>query len=200
MGASKHIDAVTIFAKLRERYNEEHSDLLSQAALARKLGVSKATISRLENDPEYHPKSELLQKYSDFFNVSLDDLTGIKPDNTKEKQAKAIRVMGLSDSVVETVQMISECSDSENLLAVVSALIGSKEYTIAFLRQLLGYFQAEDSYLAKTAMLTFLTDYLDGTVKPQIMNALKRVQQMDEYIASIPDEVKYAETADTPDN
>ena len=37
MGASKNIDAVTIFAKLRERYNEENSVYLSQAALAKKV-------------------------------------------------------------------------------------------------------------------------------------------------------------------
>lgn len=193
MGASKHIDAVTIFAKLRERYNETNSVYLSQAALAKKFGVCAATINRLENDSKCRPKAKLLQQYSDFFKVSLDDLTGIKPDSTKEKQAKAIRAMGLSDSAVETLQMISECPDSENLLAVVDALIGSKEYTIVFLQQLLGYFQTEDNTLSKTAMLTFLTDYLDGTVKPQIMNALKRFQRMDEYIASIPDEVKYAD-------
>lgn len=96
--------------------------------------------------------------------------------------------------VAETMQMISECSDSENLLAVVNALIGSKEYTIVFIQQLLGYFQTEDNTHAKTAMLTFSTDYLDEIVKPQIMNALKRVQRMDEYIADIPDEVKYADT------
>ena len=194
MGMSKNIDPITIFAKLRERYNEEHSELLTQDKLAEKFGVSRSTIFRLENEPDRRPKTELLQKYCDFFHVSLEDLSEVRPDSTKEKQEKAIRAMGLSDSVVETVQMISECSDSENLLAVVNALIGSKEYTIVFLQQLLGYFQTEDNPLAKTAMLTFLTDYLDGTVKPQIMNALKRFQRMDEYITSIPDEVKYADT------
>lgn len=194
MGMSKNIDPKTIFAKLRERYNEEHSEMLTQEKLTKKFEVCRGTIYRLENKPDHRAKTELLQKYSDFFNVSFEDLSEVRPDSTKEKQAKAIRAMGLSDSVAETMQMISECSDSENLLSVVNALIGSKEYTMVFLRQLLGYFQTEDNTLSKTVMLTFLTDYLDGTVKPQIINALKRVQRMDEYVASIPDKVKYADT------
>lgn len=98
MGARKNIDSVTIFAKLRERYNETHSDYLSQAALGKIIGVSATTINRFENDPKYRPKAKRLQGYSDFFKVSLDDLTGTKPDNTKEKQAKAIRAMGLGQS------------------------------------------------------------------------------------------------------
>ena len=47
--------------------------------------------------------------------------------------------------------------------------------------------------LAKYLWCKYLTDYLDRTVKPQIISALKRVQLMDEYVASIPDEVKYAD-------
>lgn len=191
MDMSKNIDPITKFAKLRERYNEEHSEMLTQEKLAKKFEVSRNTILRLENEVGYHAKTELLQKYCDFFNVSLDDLTEVRPDSTKEKQEKAIRAMGLSDSVVETLQMISECPDSENLLSVVNALIGSREYTIVFLRQLLGYFQTEDNTFAKTAMLKLLTDYLDRTVKPQITNALKRLQRIDELIASQSNEVEY---------
>lgn len=197
---SKNIEPKTIFAKLRERYNEENNKMLSQDKLAEKFGVSRHTISRLENEIGYPVKTELLQKYSDFFHVSFEDLAEIKPDSTKDKQTKAIRVMGLYDSMAETLQMISECPDSENLLSVVNALIGSREYTIAFLQQLLGYFQAEDNTLIKPVMLTFLSDYLDKAVKPQIMTALKRLQRVDELTASVPDEVKYAEAADTPDN
>lgn len=198
MGASKHIDAVTIFAKLRERYNEEHSDFLSQAALARKLGVSKATICRLENDPEYRPKSELLQKYSDFFNVSLDDLTGTKPDNRREQQSTALRAMGLSDSTVETLQHIADTSTSSlNLMALVNALLGSGEYTITFLLEVMNRLKSDDdNAFAELFSSEIVKQFFDLVVKPKMKIALEQSRKMDDFMKDIPTDIRCASAQD----
>ncbi len=198
MGAPKNIDAVTIFAKLRERYNEEHSDYLSQEALARKFGVSKATISRLETDPTRHPKSELLQKYSDFFNISLDDLTGNKPDNRREQQATALRAMGLSDSTVETLQHIADTSTSSlNLMALVNALLGSGEHTIAFLLEIMDRLKSDnDNAFAELFSSEKVKRFFDMVVRPKMKVSLEQSRRMDDYMKGIPDKVKYADTPD----
>jgi len=198
MGAPNNIDAVTIFAKLRERYNEEHSHYLSQEALARKFGVSKSTISRLETDPTRRPKSELLQKYSDFFGVSLDDLTGTKPDNRREQQATALRAMGLSDSTVKTLQHIADTSTSSlNLMALVNALLGSGEHTIAFLLEIMDCLKSDNSNAFAELFTSKKVEYFfDKVVKPQMEIALGKARKMDDLMKNIPDEIKYADTPD----
>lgn len=198
MGASKNIDAVTIFARLRERYNENSPVLLSQAALAKKFGVSKSTISRLENDLEYRPKAELLQQYSDFFKVSLNDLTGTKPDIRREQQATALRAMGLSDSAVETLQHIADTSTSSlNLMALVNALMGSGEHTVTFLLEIMDRLKSDD----RNAFVDFISSemiqaFFNDVVKPQMRTSLEKSRKMDELIAGVPDEIKYADTPD----
>ena len=199
MGASKNIDAVTIFAKLRERYNENSTVLLSQAALAKKFGVSKATICRLENDSEYHPKAKLLQQYSDFFQVSLDDLTGTKPDSRREQQAMALRAIGLSDSTVETLQHIADTSTSSlNLIGLVNALMGSGEHTITFLLEIMDRLKSDDrNAFVDLFSSEMIRTFFDDVVKPQMRTSLEKSYKVDELIAKASNEM---EDADTPDN
>jgi transcriptional regulator with XRE-family HTH domain len=52
---------------------------ITQASLAKRLGVSKQSISNWENN-NIQPSVELLEKLADFFAVSTDTLLGRKPD------------------------------------------------------------------------------------------------------------------------
>lgn len=199
MGASKNIDAVTIFAKLRERYNETHNTYLSQAALAKEFEVGAATINRLETDPKYRPKAKLLQQYSDFFKVSLYDLTGTKPDNRREQQAMALRAIGLSDSTVETLRHIADTSTSSlNLMGLVNAIMGSGEHTITFLLEIMDRLKSDD----RNAFVDLFSSevvrvFFDDVVKPQMRTSLEKSRKVDDLIASAPNGTEYA---DTPDN
>jgi transcriptional regulator with XRE-family HTH domain len=77
--------------KIKELRLEKH---LSQAALARCIGISKAMISSYELEHR-SPKYDVLIKIAAYFNVSTDYLLGLeKPsvnyDGLNEKEIKAV--------------------------------------------------------------------------------------------------------------
>lgn len=89
-----------------ERLKELRKDKdLSQAELAKKLNVSKSTISMLEVGSR-KPSWELMEQIADFFNVDLDYLLG------KEEQSRFFM-----DYSMYTV--VNELSSDSELLAVV---------------------------------------------------------------------------------
>lgn len=49
MGRTKNYEPKTIYARLREEYNECHEKRLSQEELGKALGLSKSAVSRIEN-------------------------------------------------------------------------------------------------------------------------------------------------------
>ncbi|MBQ6998898.1 MAG: helix-turn-helix transcriptional regulator [Clostridia bacterium] len=71
---------------------------MNQVQLAKKLGVSKQTISNWEND-NILPSVEMLINIAKCFSVSLDYLMGF--DNQKY-----INVTGLSDKQISNIQSI----------------------------------------------------------------------------------------------
>ena len=73
----------------------------TQVQLARKLGVTKQTISNWEND-NIQPSIDMLIKISKIFNVSTDYLLGLTPTNS-------INVDGLpTEFVSHIVQIIDD--------------------------------------------------------------------------------------------
>lgn len=71
---------------------------MSQVELAKKLGVTKQSVSNWEND-NIQPSIEMLVKISKTLNVSADNLLSL--DNRKY-----IEVSGLSDEVIAHIQQI----------------------------------------------------------------------------------------------
>ena len=125
----------TIFAELRENYNETHSKQIAQQYIADKAFVSKSTISRIETG-ETAPTMEVIKAYSDIFGVSMEYLTGIK----QSENIKSAHDIGISDEVISTYQKIDEISNSdENILAVLNSLIGNEQYTLVLLESILKY-------------------------------------------------------------
>lgn len=56
---------------------------MTQEVLAKKIGVTKDTISHIEKS-KYTPRLEIIDAIADYFNVSLDWLTG----RTDKKEVK----------------------------------------------------------------------------------------------------------------
>lgn len=71
---------------------------MSQVELAKKLGVTKQSVSNWEND-NIQPSIEMLVKISKTLNVSADNLLSL--DNRKY-----IEVSGLSDEVIAHIQQV----------------------------------------------------------------------------------------------
>jgi len=49
---------------------------LKKAKAAREMGLSRSTITLYENGERTNPTSDILQKIADYYNVSIDYLTG----------------------------------------------------------------------------------------------------------------------------
>lgn len=142
MGRKKNFEPVTIYARLREDYNECHEKMLSQAALGKMLGLSKSDVSRIENG-EKEPSPEIKKKYSEIFGISIKVLSGTA-DNTDLKNL-TVGALGLSDDTIATLQLLSEHSDkSQNLMALVNAFLGGGENTLLFFQQLFSFIKSKE--------------------------------------------------------
>lgn len=76
---------------------------INQKTLAKKLGVTKQTISNWEND-NIMPSIEKLVQIADYFMVSTDYLLG--RDEAAMDAIKVIDVSGLSDEQFELVKQL----------------------------------------------------------------------------------------------
>lgn len=85
------------------RLKELRGDMF-QEELAEELGISRATLSHLENGRQ-EPNLELLEKIADFFNVSVDYLIG----RTINKRTD------FSDSLKNTINISEALNEIEKL-------------------------------------------------------------------------------------
>ncbi len=82
---------------------------LTQKELAEKFNISSSSIGMFEQNRR-SPDSELLNRFADFFNVSVDYLLGrtdIKNSNDSKTETKAyhnLDVSGLPDEAIEQVE------------------------------------------------------------------------------------------------
>ena len=94
-------------------YNLRRKQGLSQESLAEKLNCSRQVISKWENGTTT-PDAEMLQKYSDLFNVSIDYLvkenieepTIVRPIEKNDPNKKLLGALGLVISLLGCVSLI----------------------------------------------------------------------------------------------
>lgn len=201
MGKKKNMDSVTVFAQLREEYNETHSKTMSLEKLGELLGISKATVSRIENG-ESRPNESILKKYCEIFNVTMEYLT--RTQSTKKMKSTAImKSFGITSGTLNTLRKIRNSStDTNNLSAVVNAFFSNEEHAICFFQSILNYLQAEysnpqsgrnDNRIQHDLLIRTFEDYINHVVAPQIQTAIKKNAKMKEFISEIPDEIKHAD-------
>ena len=94
---------------------------LTQEKLADKFFLNKSSISRYEQDKQM-PEIDLLEKFSDFFGVSVDHLLG-KNDNTTDSSANN-RTKSLEDYIkeAETLMLFGEVMDENDKQAILTAI------------------------------------------------------------------------------
>ncbi|MBQ6936891.1 MAG: helix-turn-helix transcriptional regulator [Clostridia bacterium] len=73
---------------------------LSQVELAKKLSVTKQTVSNWEND-NIQPSIDMLERLSDFFNVSTDYLLG-------RSQSSPLSTEGLTHEQISHIALLIE--------------------------------------------------------------------------------------------
>lgn len=101
---------MTLSGKL---YNLRRKQGLSQEALAESLDCSRQVISKWENGTT-SPDAEMLQKYSEFFGVSIDYLvkedieepTGVQPTGKNDESKKLLGILGIVLSLRGCVSLI----------------------------------------------------------------------------------------------
>lgn len=94
-------------------YNLRRKQGLSQEALAESLDCSRQVISKWENGTT-SPDAEMLQKYSEFFGVSIDYLvkediekpTGVQPTGKNDGSKKLLGILGIVLSLMGCVSLI----------------------------------------------------------------------------------------------
>lgn len=93
--------------KLREE-NE-----LKQESLAAKLGINRSTISMYERD-QRTPSPDVLKKYADIFDVSLDYILGNSRNLKKGEDYATINVYGSIPAGIP-IEAIEDISDTEDI-------------------------------------------------------------------------------------
>lgn len=188
MGGGRNYGKLTPFAKVREDYNsgrDNKSERISQEKLAKMLNTNKSTISRIERGYT-QPSPDILQGYSQIFNVSVDFLVGNTTPNKSNLNTKAYRELGLSDDAVETIRMITESSSgSLDISALLNAFLGGKENTVLFLQNLFNYLKNDDSDMNTQLLLQELKVYLHNVIRPQVQTALKKSERMDDFVSDV---------------
>ena len=94
-------------------YNLRRKQGLSQEALAEKLDCSRQVISKWENGTTT-PDAEMLQKYSELFNVSIDYIVkeaveeeaNAQPTEKNNINIKLLRILGLLISLLGCASLI----------------------------------------------------------------------------------------------
>ena len=195
MGRKKNYEPMTIFARLREEYNECHEKRLSQEELGKMLGLSRSTMCRIENG-EKAPDFDTLQRYSDFFHISVEELSGTA-DNKDLKNLTA-GALGLSSEAIVTLRLLALHSDfCQNLIAIFNSFLGNEVDTILFFQRIFSSIKATGpTRMTKLLMSDFIAEYIE-TIIPKMQRAIENSRGFDYEILCTPDDIKHA---DTPDN
>ena len=192
MGKPKHPDSVTIYAQLRENYNDTHSDFLSQSKLGEVLGVTKSMVSKIENG-QVRPSNEIIDAYSKFFEVTPEYLTGITISE-ELKNSTAYTALGLSDKTVETLRlMVDYPTNPINLIALLNAILGNGELTLGFLQSVFSLIETKDDSddTFNVLVLSQIRNYFYNTVAPQIKKPLAECKTIDKDISVASDRDKF---------
>lgn len=195
MGKTSHTDSVTIYAQLRENYNDTHSDFLSQSKLGEALGVTKSMVSKIENG-KVLPSDEIVDAYSKFFEVTPDYLTGVTISE-ELKNSTAYAALGLSDKTVDTLRLIVDNPTNPiNLVALLNAILGNGELTIGFLQAVFSLIESSNknekySSLLNDIELSRIKNFFYNTVAPQIRKPLAECRTIDKAVSVAADADKF---------
>ena len=143
---------------------------VTQADLARYIGVSKASVSKWETGQSY-PDITFLPLLAAYFNVSIDELMGYEPQMTKEDIRKLYLSLSVDFSVKPFDEVLARCQEVVKkyyscfpllfqigaLLVNYSMLPGDAEKSAAVLIQAKDLFirvkqESDDPELCKTAL------------------------------------------------
>lgn len=83
---------------------------VTQEELAEYIGVSKASVSKWENDQSY-PDITFLPQLATYFNISIDELMGYSPQMTKEEIKKLYHSLSLKFTNRPFNEVINECRE-----------------------------------------------------------------------------------------
>lgn len=118
-------------AEFKDRLKElRKSRDLSQAELAEKIGVSVGLIGMYENG-QRNPSKEKMEVIADFFNVSLDYITG--------KDQGSVYYFD-----PETAQMAETLKNDKNMRLLFDAARDSKPEDIDFIKQMIDRMTGEE--------------------------------------------------------
>ena len=195
MGKKRYFEPATKYAEIRELYNETSKIYMSQEKLGKKLGgLSKATVSRIENG-DVIPDTEVLEKYCEVFNVSMEYFTG-KKETTKKKNATILKSLGLTDDTVKTLQLIKgQSTDTENISALINAFLCNEVATLSLFQEILFYIKAKQGNqqictnnfdVVKAMLVSSLLNYIDTYVEPQYQIQLRKNKKFEEVLSELP--------------
>lgn len=166
--------------------------------LGKQLGISRATVGRIENG-ETDPKEPVLRKYCEIFNVTMEYLTGTQSTVEMENNAY-LKSLGITDDTYKTLKKIREIStDTNNLSAVVNAFFSNEEQAVLFFQNVLNFLQTEyyyqqsgqnDKRIPRELLIRTIEDYINNVVKPPLQTAIKKNNQIKEWISETPDEIR----------
>lgn len=186
-------DMGKILASVREEYNETHSEIITQTAMATKTKVNKSTISRIEKG-QLTPSLEIVIAYHETFNVSMEYLIGESTSKQPENM-KVGKDLGINDTAANTMKMIKSMSTpAYDYSAVLNAFIGNNENTFNLMTTLLSYFstqyinkeqQNSNSHTMDALILSNLMTYIDHFVKPQLESVIEKNVAEQERLSNV---------------
>lgn len=189
----------------RLRYSDDflmHQEI-SMSQLAEKMQVSKATISKLENDENYDAKVSTIHLYKEIFpDVSYDYLMG--GTNTKYTQySKFADKLPFSDDFYDSIKKIANaCKDDYRLEYLIEAIVSNRDSLMVLLytifdeyRPIYDYTTMNDVSAGFFSDVNELSDYktfvltraimafLEKSVVPKLGIAFKRyIEDVEKYI------------------
>jgi len=94
----------------RTLMENRHKRGITQEELAAHMGVSKASVSKWETSTTY-PDITLLPQLAAFFDISIDELMGYKPQMTKENIRRLYRQLSLDFSKKPFDEVLAHCRE-----------------------------------------------------------------------------------------
>lgn len=185
--------------KIREEYNSLQTTAkkeITQKALAKKIGISTSTMSKLESGTRKPTDIDLLT-YSRTFGVSLEYILDDKVQAKKSAYALTSRSLGLNDAAIDAIKAVKEMSSKEyEIISVLNAFLGNGENTVVFFSNVFKYFadskaDTEISINNDAFMAASIMSYLEKCVKPLLEQEIQRYKLYMEDENSLSDEEKY---------